>query len=64
MRAKRRFSMATACPRAAWLSACSCAASDAAAAHAQNRRNTPGRIELMKYNKYLRKYTLHREIKK
>jgi large subunit ribosomal protein L33 len=31
---------------------------------AQNRRNTPGRIELMKYNKYLRRYTLHREIKK
>ena len=29
----------------------------------QNRRNTPGRIELMKYNKYLRKYTLHREMK-
>jgi len=53
---------------------------DAAHASAQNRRNTPGRIELMKYNKYLRKvrqalaqparvlsrtqYTLHREIKK
>jgi ribosomal protein L33 len=31
---------------------------------AQNRRNTPGRIELMKYNKYLRRHTLHREIKK
>ena len=30
----------------------------------QNRRNTPGRIELMKYNSYLRKHTLHREIKK
>ena len=41
-----------------------CACADAAAARVQNRRNTPGRIELMKYNKYLRKYTLHREIKK
>jgi len=29
----------------------------------QNRRNTPERLELMKYNKNLRKYTLHREIK-
>ena len=41
-----------------------CAPADAAVARAQNRRNTPGRIELMKYNKYLRRYTLHREIKK
>jgi len=30
----------------------------------QNRRNTAERIELMKYNKYLRRHTLHREIKK
>ena len=30
----------------------------------QNRRNTPGRIELMKYNRYLRRMTLHREVKK
>lgn len=30
----------------------------------QNRRNNPDRIELMKYNKYLRKMTLHRELKK
>lgn len=30
----------------------------------QNRRNTPDRLELMKYNKYLRRMTLHREIKK
>merc|ERR1712146_742114 len=30
----------------------------------KNRRNNPDRIELMKYNKYLRKMTLHRELKK
>eukprot|EP00963_Diacronema_lutheri_P011892 scaffold1501_cov352-Pavlova_lutheri.AAC.35 len=30
----------------------------------QSKRNTPGRLELMKYNKYLRRHTLHREIKK
>ncbi len=29
----------------------------------KNKKNTPGRLELMKYNKYLRKHTLHREIK-
>lgn len=29
----------------------------------KNRRNTPGRLELKKYNAKLRKYTLHREIK-
>lgn len=29
----------------------------------KNRKNTPGRIELKKYNPILRKYTLHREIK-
>ena len=30
----------------------------------KNRRNTPDRLELMKFNKYLRRMTLHREIKK
>eukprot|EP00894_Picocystis_sp_ML_P005196 jgi/Pico_ML_1/55713/g1364.t2 len=30
----------------------------------KSKRNTPGRLELMKYNKYLRRHTLHREIKK
>ena len=30
----------------------------------QNRRNNPDRMEMMKYNKYLKKHTLHREIKK
>ncbi len=29
----------------------------------KNKKNTPGRIELKKYNPILRKYTLHREIK-
>lgn len=29
----------------------------------QNRRNDPERLELMKYNPNLRRYTLHREIK-
>ncbi len=29
----------------------------------KNRRNTPGRMELKKYNAALRKYTLHKEIK-
>ena len=29
----------------------------------KNRRNTPGRIELKKYNRTLRKHTLHRETK-
>mmetsp|Transcript_5305 Transcript_5305/g.19402 ORF Transcript_5305/g.19402 Transcript_5305/m.19402 type:complete len:100 (+) Transcript_5305:79-378(+) len=29
----------------------------------KNRRNTPNRLELMKYNKYLKRRTLHREIK-
>ena len=29
----------------------------------KNRRNTPGRMELRKYNPVLRKHTLHREIK-
>jgi len=29
----------------------------------KNKKNTSARLELMKYNKYLRKHTLHREIK-
>jgi len=29
----------------------------------KNRKNTPGRLELKKYNPYLRRYTLHREVK-
>lgn len=29
----------------------------------KNKRNTPGRLELRKYNRYLRRVTLHREIK-
>ena len=29
----------------------------------KNRRNTSGRLELKKYNPYLRRHTLHREIK-
>ncbi|GAB4416095.1 MAG: 50S ribosomal protein L33 [Bacteroidia bacterium] len=29
----------------------------------KNRRNTPGRIELRKYNPIMKKYTLHKEIK-
>lgn len=29
----------------------------------KNRKNTPGRLELMKYNPVLKKHTLHREIK-
>jgi len=29
----------------------------------KNRRNTPGRIEMKKYNSRLRKHTLHRETK-
>jgi len=29
----------------------------------KNRRNTPGRLELRKYNPYLKRYTLHREVK-
>ena len=28
-----------------------------------NKKNTPGRIELRKYNRYLRRMTLHREVK-
>lgn len=30
----------------------------------KNKRNTPDRMELMKYNWFMRKHTLHREIKK
>lgn len=29
----------------------------------KNRRNTPGRLEIKKYNPVLRKHTLHRETK-
>ena len=29
----------------------------------QNRKNTPERLELKKYNPYLKKYTIHKEIK-
>ncbi|MGQ9863061.1 MAG: 50S ribosomal protein L33 [Bacteroidia bacterium] len=29
----------------------------------KNRKNTPNRLELRKYNPYLRRYTLHREVK-
>jgi large subunit ribosomal protein L33 len=29
----------------------------------KNRKNTPGRLELKKYNPFLRKVTIHKEIK-
>ena len=29
----------------------------------KNRKNTPERLELIKYNPYLKRVTLHREIK-
>jgi len=29
----------------------------------KNRRNTPERLELKKYNSVLKKYTIHKEIK-
>jgi large subunit ribosomal protein L33 len=29
----------------------------------KNRRNTPERVELKKYNPFLKKYTVHKEIK-
>lgn len=29
----------------------------------KNRKNTPGRLELRKYNPVLKRYTLHKEIK-
>ena len=30
---------------------------------AKNKRNTPSRLELKKYNPYLKRVTLHREVK-
>ena len=30
----------------------------------KNKKNTPKRMELMKYNPYLKRHTLHRELKK
>jgi large subunit ribosomal protein L33 len=29
----------------------------------KNKKNTPARVELRKYNRYLRRVTVHREIK-
>ncbi len=29
----------------------------------KNKKNTPKRLELRKYNPYLRRYTVHREVK-
>ncbi len=29
----------------------------------KNKRNTTGRLELKKYNPFLRKHTIHREVK-
>jgi large subunit ribosomal protein L33 len=29
----------------------------------KNRRNTPERLELKKYNPHLKRYTVHREVK-
>lgn len=29
----------------------------------KNRKNTPGRLELKKYNPILKRYTIHKEIK-
>lgn len=29
----------------------------------KNKKNTPNRLELKKYNPYLKRYTVHREIK-
>ncbi len=29
----------------------------------QNRKNTPERLELMKYNPNMRRHTLHKEVK-
>ncbi len=29
----------------------------------KNKKNTPKRLELRKYNPYLKRYTLHREVK-
>lgn len=30
----------------------------------KNKKNTPGRLELKKYNRFLKRHTVHREIKK
>ncbi|MCB1051782.1 MAG: 50S ribosomal protein L33 [Acidobacteria bacterium] len=32
-------------------------------ATSKNRKNTPNRLELKKFNPFLRRYTLHREVK-
>jgi len=37
--------------------------SDAMYITTKNRKNTPGRLEIKKYNPIMRKYTLHKEIK-
>lgn len=29
----------------------------------KNKKNTPGRLELRKFNKFLRRVTVHREVK-
>jgi large subunit ribosomal protein L33 len=29
----------------------------------KNKQNTPGRLEIKKYNPFLRKHTIHKEIK-
>ncbi|MEQ1565261.1 MAG: 50S ribosomal protein L33 [Myxococcota bacterium] len=29
----------------------------------KNKKNTPARLELRKYNPYLKRYTVHREVK-
>lgn len=29
----------------------------------KNKKNTPNRLELKKYNPYLKRYTVHREVK-
>lgn len=29
----------------------------------KNKKNTPGRLEKMKYNPYLRRHTLHKEVR-
>ena len=29
----------------------------------KNRKNTTGRLELKKYNKFMKKHTVHREVK-
>ena len=29
----------------------------------KNKKNSPSRLELKKYNRYLRRHTLHREVK-